>query len=99
MWSVSYFKTQSAGEYNIIKDKTEYDIVYNHREYKDFLEKKQYTYILIDLQYAQLLLVGCLYGKMLFCVLFLSHQVLNSIILSTRIGPISNTSNSSWGPK
>jgi hypothetical protein len=25
-------ETKSAGEYNIVKDKTEYDLVYNHRE-------------------------------------------------------------------
>ena len=43
-------ETKSAGEYNIVKDKTEYDLVYNHRE---------------------LLLMACLSGKMLFCVLFL----------------------------
>ena len=38
-------ETTSAGEYNIVKDKTEYDLVYNHREYKDVLETKQYKYI------------------------------------------------------
>jgi hypothetical protein len=34
-------ETKSAGEYNIVKDKTEYDLVYNHREYKDVLTKKK----------------------------------------------------------
>ena len=38
-------ETKSAGEYNIVKDKTEYDLVYNHREYKDVLETKQYKYL------------------------------------------------------
>ena len=38
-------ETKSAGEYNIVKDKTEYDLAYNHREYKDVLETKQNKYI------------------------------------------------------
>jgi hypothetical protein len=99
-------QTKLTGDYNIVQRETcsqrqnwIWFSVQPERIEKLPGEKNNNINIYIYLQYAQLLLMACLFGKMLFRMLFLSHQVLNNIILSTRIGPISNTSNYSWGPK